>query len=159
MIRPPGTPGLPAPQSRRLKTSLKLDRDNSDLPKLFISALTALLEEMKRTGAGKKRWNLGEGVRVRAGRGGAAYKFETPLDITFPDDANIELHVGNAYLNAAIVCVNAETLLLEVEEDLGPVIPRVVILIQTNGLLQKLVEKIKAVDTGGIRLNRDQKYT
>jgi hypothetical protein len=58
-MRPPGTAGLPEAwvPSRSQDLVLALSRD-ADSPDLYITALTALVAEIKKTGAGQKRYEL-----------------------------------------------------------------------------------------------------
>jgi hypothetical protein len=64
-IRPAGTPGLPPPWSRPLDGDKPLCvPSDSDLPKLYAAALSALIDEIKKTGAGQKRYELEKGIRA-----------------------------------------------------------------------------------------------
>ena len=64
-IRPLGTKGLPDAYVRPLKKQISLDvPTNADIPDRFIVALNALVGEMKRTGAGQKRYELENGRRA-----------------------------------------------------------------------------------------------
>ena len=56
LIRRPGTPGLPKAWQRTLNRDLTLPvADDADLPEVFIVALKALIAEIKRNGAHRKR--------------------------------------------------------------------------------------------------------
>jgi hypothetical protein len=55
-VRPVGTPGLPAPWVRPLNADRSLNiAAGADLPDVYIAPLSALIDEIKKTGAGQKR--------------------------------------------------------------------------------------------------------
>jgi len=104
LIRPLGTPGLPPAFVRPLDTSLNLNiPTDADLPILYVAALSALIEEIKKTGAGQKRYELENGIRVEGNASEIIYDFVFPDAADLFEDANVEVELPGRRIDASII--------------------------------------------------------
>ena len=155
LIRPPGTTGLPDPYSGPPKGggSLGLAAD-ADLPDRFIVALRELIREIKKTGAGQKRYELEKGRRGETAGGAVLYHFPFSDEAELFQEAEVEVQVDGRKVDGTIVSIEAGTLTLALKEDIGKEVRFAVLLIDATALLEALKEKIEAVKQGEITLNR-----
>ena len=160
-IRPPGTTNLPNAYERPLKREVSLDLPaDADLPDRFIAALGELIQEMKTTGAGHKRYRLKEGSRGETAGGDISYRFlftdkvdrEAQVEMERADQ--VEIQVDQRQVEGTIVSIGAGHLVLALKEDIGDEVHSAVLLINETGLLEALKEKIEAVNKGKITFNR-----
>ena len=152
-IRPLGTTGLPNAYERPLKQEVSLDLPaDADIPDRFIAALGELIREMKATGTGQKRYKLKEGRRTETAGGDILYHFPFTDEVEREDQ--VEVQVGQRRVEGTIVSIWGGHLILALKEDLGEEVYSAVLLIDSTGLLEALKEKIEAVNTGEITLNR-----
>ena len=160
-IRPPGTTGLPNAYERPLKREVSLDLPaDADLPDRFIAALEELIQEMKATGTGYKRYRLKKGSRGKTAEGNIPYRFlfidkverEDQVEMEWED--RVEIQVDQRRVWATIMSVGAGHLVLALKEDIGNEVHSAELLIDTTGLLKALKKTIEAVNEGKITLNR-----
>ena len=155
-MRPVGTAGLPAPWVRPLDGNVSLSvPPDADLPHLYSAALSALVAEIKRTGAGQKRYELENGVREERKAGETVYTFAFTDETDLFEDAKVAVELPGRRIDASIVSISSGCLRLATKEDLGDVLHRAIILVDTTALLDALKEKIEQVGKGEITLNRD----
>lgn len=154
-IRPPGTLGLPTPWVRPLKNDVPLKcPENSDLPQLYAAALSALIAEIKRTGAGQKRYELENGIQVEVAGDTLIYEFAFTDDADLFQDTKVEVQIFGKRIAASILSIEAGRLTLSTSEDLGPTVARVVLLVDATALLEVLKDRIEQVGKGEVKLNR-----
>jgi hypothetical protein len=152
-IRPVGTPGLPSPWTRQLHGDRPLSVTvDADIPQIYAAALTALIAEIKVTGAGQKRYELENGVRAEGKE--AVYDFPFPEDADLFEDAKVEVEVLGRRINGSIVSISSGRLWLATGEDLGRVLQRVILLVDATALLEALKLRIEEASKGEINLNR-----
>ncbi len=152
-IRPPGTTGLPNAYERPLKREVSLDLPaDADIPDRFIAALGELIQEMKATGTGQKRYELKEGLRTEAAGGDIFYRF--PFTDKVEREDQVEIQVGQRQVEGTIVSIGDGHLVLALNKDIGDEVRSAVLLINETGLLEALKEKIEAVNKGRIPFNR-----
>ncbi len=152
-IRPLGTPGLPEPWVPALRSDRQLDISaNADLPQIYVAALTALIAEIKTTGAGQKRYELENGVRTQSEE--IVYEFPFTDEAELFEDANVEVEISGQRVHASIVSINSGRLFLALETDYGGVLERVVLLVDATALLAALKQRIEENSKGEIILNR-----
>lgn len=154
-IRPPGTSGLPDPYERERshELSLGLPKD-ADIVDKYITALGALITEIKKTGAGQKRYELENGVQVEAPHSETLYAFPFIDEAEIFEDAQVSIEVQGQRVDGSIVSIGAGKLLLAISKNLGPAIKHAVLLIDATALLEALKEKIEKAKSGQITINR-----
>ena len=152
-IRLPGTTGLPSAYERPLKREVSLDLSaDADLPDRFIAALGELIQEMKTTGTGQKRYKLKDGRRTEAAGGDIFYRF--PFTDKVEREDQVEIQVGQQQVEGTIVSIGAGHLVLALKKDIGDEVRSAVLLINETGLLEALKKRIEAVNKGRITFNR-----
>lgn len=154
-IRDVDTPGLPASWNPPLKgdTQLSVAAD-SDLPLLYAAALSALIDEIKRTGAGQKRYELEKGIRAQGNIGGVIYEFVFVDAADLFEDAKVEVEVPGRRVPASIISISDGRIRLSTNTDLGAILHRAVLLVDATALLEALTEKVEQVGKGEVTLNR-----
>jgi hypothetical protein len=156
LIRPLGTPGLPPAWIRPLDASLSLNiPTDADLPRLYVAALSALIEEIKKTGAGQKRYELENGIRVEGNASDIIYDFVFPDAADLFEDAKVEVELPGRRIDASIISISSGHLWLATKEDLGATLSRAVIVIDATALLEALKEKIEQAGKGELPFNRN----
>ncbi len=154
-IRPLGTDGLPSARIPTLDQDLTLEiTEGDDLPKIYCIALDALIAEIKRTGAGQKRYPLEKGLRIREQAGDCLYEFPFTDQAELFEDARIEIEFAGRRIDASIVSISSGRLILSSQEDLGPALSHVVVVVDSTALLEALKDKIELVSTGELSINR-----
>jgi hypothetical protein len=154
-IRPPGTPGLPTPWVRPLNKNVSLMLPgNPDLPQVYAAALSALIAEIKQTGAGQKRYELENGIRAEAAGDTLIYEFAFTDDADLFQDAKVEVQIFGKRIEASILSIGPGSLKVSTSEDLGPTVARAVLLVDATALLEALKDRIEEVAKGEIKLNR-----
>ena len=153
-MRPPGTPGLPSPYSYPAKRDVVLDvSDDALAPAAFIAALDALVDEIKSTGSGQRRYELEGGRYCEAAEGKYLYRFPFH-DAEVFEDADSSLQVGGNRHDASIVAAGLGMLTIATKAHLGDHIPHAVLLIDSTALLKTLRNRLKAATTGEVVLRR-----
>ncbi len=130
----------------------KIRRDDADLPDRFIEALGELIREMKTSRAGQKRYELKKGRRTETAGDDILYRFPLTDKIEWEDQ--VEIQVDQRRVEGTIASIGAGYLMLALKEDIGDEVSSAVLLIYTTAFLEALKEKIEAVNTGEITLNR-----
>ena len=154
-MRPPGTAGLPDPwvRLRAKDISLGVSKD-ANLPDYYIAALIALIAEIKKTGAGQRRYEVENGTRVDAPSGDTVYVFPFTDEADLFEDAMVEVAVPGRRVEGSVVSIAPGRLVLAVKEDLGPVLRKAIVLIDATALLEALKEKIDQIKSGQLTINR-----
>ena len=152
-IRPLGTPGLPETWVRPLSTDRPLNvAAGADLPQVYVAALAALIDEIKRTGAGQKRYELENGIRAKGKE--CVYEFPFSDEADLFEEARVEVEVQGRRVDGSIVSIGSGRLWLATSEELGRVLKRAVLLVDATALLEALRQRIEDLGTGGVNLNR-----
>lgn len=155
-ISRPGVRGKPDAYVPALSTDLVLDlsKGNTRIHR-FVAALDALVAEMRREGAGQRRYELksGKAVDFQGGQGIYAFPFHEEADIF--EDAQIEIDVAGRRTKGQIVSISDGTLLVALEGDIGSSVPACVLLIDNTALIVALKERLEQVAEGKLNLNVD----
>ncbi len=130
----------------------KIRPDDADLPDRFIAALGELIREMKTSRAGQKRYELKKGRRTEIAGDDILYRF--PFTDKIEREDQVEFQVDQRRVEGTIASIGAGYLMLALKEDIGDEVSSAVLLIYTTAFLEALKEKIEAVNTGEITLNR-----
>ena len=154
-MRPPGTAGLPEAwvPSRSQDVVLGLSKDAGS-PDLYIAALTALIAEIKKTGAGQKRYELENGTRADPFPGDTVYVFPFTDEADLFEDSKIEVTVPGRRVEGSVVSISPGRLVLAVKEDLGAVLVRAVIVVDATALLEALKDKLGQIKRNELTINR-----
>jgi len=156
LIRPLGTLGLPLAWVRPLDAGSNLNLpSDADLPLFYVAALSALIEEIKKTGTGQKRYDLENGIRVEGNAREIIYDFVFPDAADLFEDANVEVELPGRRIDASIMSISSGHLWLATSEDLGPTLSRAVIVVDATALLVALKEKTEQAAKGEIPFNRN----
>jgi hypothetical protein len=152
-IRPLGTPGLPEAWVHPLNTVRPLNvAAGADLPQVYAAALAALIDEIKRTGAGQKRYELENGIRAKGQE--CVYEFPFSDEADLFEDARVEVEVQGRRVDGSIVSLGSGHLWLATSEELGHILKRAVLLVDATALLEALKQRVEDVSKGEINLNR-----
>jgi hypothetical protein len=152
-VRPVGTAGLPPPWVRPLNAGRPLAVPaNADLPQVYAAALSALIAEIKATGAGQKRYELENGIR--GGGKEPIYEFSFTDAADLFEDAKVMVEVSGRRVEGSIVSIGPGRLWLAIDEELGRVLQRVVLVVDATALLEALKQRIEDVSKGVLALNR-----
>jgi ssDNA-binding Zn-finger/Zn-ribbon topoisomerase 1 len=155
LIRPPGTRGLPDAYVRPLKREVALNLPpDADLPDRFIAALQELVREIKKTGAGQRRYELEKGHRAEAAGGEVLYSFPFADEAELFEDAQVEVHLEGRRVEGTVVSIGGGRLVLALKEEIGTEVRFAVLLIDATALLEALREKIESAKKSEITLNR-----
>ncbi len=130
----------------------KIRPADADLPDRFIAALGELIREMKTSRAGQKRYELKKGRRTEIAGDDILYRF--PFTDKIEREDQVEIQVDQRRVEGTIASIGAGYLMLALKEDIGDEVSSAVLLIYTTAFLEALKEKIEAVNTGEITLNR-----
>jgi hypothetical protein len=116
--------------------------------------LSALIAEIKQTGAGQKRYELENGIRAEAAGDTLIYEFAFTDDADLFQDAKVEVQIFGKRIDASILSIGPGSLKISTSEDLGPTVARAVLLVDATALLEALKDRIEEVAKGQIKLNR-----
>ena len=130
----------------------KIRPDDADIPERFVAALGELIREMKTSRAGQKRYELKKGRRTEIAGDDILYRF--PFTDKIEREDQVEIQVDQRRIEGTIASIGAGYLMLALKEDIGDEVSSAVLLIYTTAFLEALKEKIEAVNTGEITLNR-----
>lgn len=154
-MRPPGVKGVPDPWVRPLGQDLKLEvTADADLPDLYAAALNQLILEIRRTGSGQKRYELEKGARVDSGGQGTIYRFPFTDEADLFADARVDVEIPGRKVKGTIVSIGDGSLLLALDEDLGDLLPKAVLVVDATALLEALKDRVEQVKKGEVSLNR-----
>ena len=154
-IRPVGTKGLPDAYVRPLKQQISLDIPaNADVPDRFIAALDVLVGEIRRTGAGRKRYELENGRRGDPSGSDILYVFPFTDEADIFEDAQVDVLIDGRRIEGTIASIAAGRLILALKEQVGPEVRSAVLLVDATALLEALRLKIEAAKKSEISLNR-----
>lgn len=155
LMRPPGTAGLPNSWVRQLSQDLKLNLSkDAGLPEKYCAALSALIAEIRKTGAGQKRYEIDIGNLSNGGSELTLYVCPFPDDGELFEEARIEVLIGGRRVEGSIASITGGRLVLALKENLGPTIKNVILLVDATALLEALRTKIEQISKKELSLNR-----
>ena len=114
---------------------------------LMIEALGLEIAAIKKKGGSSKTIDLVGGTFVAASNGSYIYRF--PIAEEFrPPDAPIRVQFGRQEVDGSVMSVGEGVIVLAMEEDLGPRLPRVRLIMDDSFLVEKLRERLQQVKSG-----------
>ena len=156
-IRPCG--GLiDVPSKRQFpeKTDLTLDVPNgAPLQIVYRSALSALIQEMKRKGTGSKRITVEDGRFVPLDGRENGYRFRIEGDEELFEGAGVTAFIGSHRVEGRIVSVLAGEIVVTLAEHFGSTIHSAVLQVDNTAMLQALADRLEKVNKGEVTLNLD----
>lgn len=145
------------PQRIQFKTSDKIRLDltaETPISKRFSIALNALIEEMRKQGAGMKAYELFDGHSVQLDGDGYGLKFTTDSEPQVFEGACVQLEINGAIYDGEIVSVIGNKLLLSVSDQLGN-IPLCVMKVDNTSMLKALAERLDKMSDSSEGLNME----
>jgi ssDNA-binding Zn-finger/Zn-ribbon topoisomerase 1 len=151
-IRPPGKlSGLPEKFHFDLKHDIKLGQDpNAPLIVRYESALKALIGEMRRKGAGAKQVMLEDGVRVGLDTREVGYEFPYDGEADLFESASVVALMDGRPIEGRIAAVLEKRLIVGLQTDLGPRIPRCVLRVDNTAMLEALRARLEKIHKGEV---------
>jgi hypothetical protein len=138
-IAAPGVGGRPAAYVPRLKTTLTIDLPaQSTHARRYAHALEALVREMRKTGKGNRRYALENGTLVGVEGDLPVYSFPFPDRADLFEDTRVEIEAEGRRRSGQLVSVADGKLQIALDEHLGPVIRRCVLIIDNTALIEVL---------------------
>jgi hypothetical protein len=154
-LRPPGTAGLPSAYQKALDQDFSLSfPEGGELVERYISALGALIAEIKSTSSGQKRYEIENGSQIESGERETIYSFPFTDEAIFVEEAQIAVELPGQKVEGSIVSISADHLLLALRKNVGPEIKKALLLIDATALLEAFKEKIEQIKKGHLKINR-----
>ena len=115
-----------------------------DLRSLLDEFHQALADEIveARQGRGQQH-RLRDGHCLGEHAGGFLYTFAADFEIFVPDDSPIELKAGTTRVSGVLVAIEGLTVLLELSDDLGELVPRAELRTEPWYLLEALQQRLQ----------------
>jgi hypothetical protein len=136
--RSPPSTGAPVPTepARSSRADQPID--------LMIEALGLEIAEIKKKG-GSTSIDLVGGVLISSSNGRHIYQFPFTDSISLSDETPIKIRFGELEASGSIVSVRDGTIVLRLDEHLGPRLPRVRLIADDSFLMERLVERLQQV--------------
>ena len=153
-IAAPGVAGKPDPYQPTLDNDLVIDlpSDATNVQR-FVSGLDALINEMRREGSGSRRYELEHGRIVDTQAGDPIYAFPFSEEAEIFEEARIEIAVEGRRSKGQVVSISEGTILISLEDNLGPSIRRCILLIDNTALIEALKDRLDQVGKGELNLS------
>lgn len=148
--------GRPSAYVPRLKTTLTLDLPaESTHARHYAQALEALIREMRKTGKGNRRYALENGTLVGVEGDLPVYSFPFPDRADLFEDTRVEIEAEGRRRSGQLMSVADGKLKIALDEHLGPVIRRCVLIIDNTALIEVLKDRLDLVDQGKLEISID----
>ncbi len=155
-ITAPGVGGRPSAYVPRLKTTLTIDLPGeSTRARRYAHALEALIREMRKTGKGNRCYALENGTLLGVEGDLPVYSFPFPDRADLFEDTRVEIEAEGRRRSGQLVSVANGTLQIALDEHLGPVIRRCVLIIDNTALIEVLKDRLDLVDQGKLEVSLD----
>lgn len=153
-IAAPGVKGRPDAYQPALDTDLviALPQDSTNIQG-YVRALDALIGEMRRDGSGSRRYELEQGKVVDTQQGNPIYAFPFSEEAAIFEEARIEIEVNGRRSKGQIVAISEGTILISLDESLGPSIRRCILLIDNTALVEALKDRLDEAGKGELNLS------
>ena len=153
-IAAPGVTGKPDAYQPALVTDLVIDLppDSTNIQR-YVRALDALISEMRREGSGSRRYELEQGKVVDTQAGQHIYAFPFSEEAEIFEEARIEIEVDGRRSRGQIVSISEGTILISLDDHLGPSIRRCILLIDNTALVEALKVRLDQVGKGELNLS------
>ena len=119
----------------------------------MIEALGLEIAAIKKSG-GTTTVELSGGTRIGQSGGNILYRFPCTEELQLRDDTPISVRFGQQEVSGSVVSFGEGILILALEEDLGPRLPRVRLIADDSFLVERLRERLQQVDSGEAPFNR-----
>jgi hypothetical protein len=127
----------------------------SDSPMdLMIAALDVEVAAVKKKG-GSTSIDLTGGVLASSSNNGYIYRFPFSDVLDLRDDTPIKVQFGQLEANGVIVSAGNGVIVLSLEEDLGPRLPRVRLVGDDSFLLERLLQRLQQVRSKEVSFNTE----
>lgn len=118
--------------------------------KEMLLALEANIEYLRQEGSAQLRVKNGQLLNSV----GDVYIYEFALEFfqNIEPDTDVEVRVRSESANGRVVAINDKSIQVELDKNIGAIIPEALLIISSYYLLQLLYEKLKKVDNGELQL-------
>lgn len=153
-ISAPGIKGKPDAYQPPLRTDLVIDLppDATNIQR-YVSALDALITEMRRVGSGSRRYELEHGKVVDTQAGQPIYAFPFSEEAEIFEEARIEIEIDGRRSRGQIVSISEGTILVSLDDHLGPSIRRCMLIIDNTALVEALKDRLDQAGKGELNLS------
>lgn len=153
-IAGPGVAGRPSAYVPRLKSDVAIDLPSgTSRARAYVLALTALLDEMRKADKGKQRYALENGKLVEAEGDRPVYAFPFPDRADLFEDTKVEIEADGRRRCGQLVSLADGKLLIALDEHLGTVIRRCILIIDNTALIEMLKDRLDLADQGKIEIS------
>jgi superfamily I DNA and/or RNA helicase len=157
-VRPCGNwPDLPGPRAFPPSESVTFRHLEGSSPiDLYIESLQALIQEMKRAGAGSKRIAVENGQLVASIEWKPTYEFVVELegDEALFEGATVTAIVDGLQLKGQIHSIFKGRIWLTLEEGLGPTIRVATLVVDNTAMLEALATRFEKIRSGEAKINQ-----
>lgn len=153
-IAAPGIKGRPDAYQPALDSDLviELPPDPTNIQR-YVRALDALISEMRREGSGSRRYELEHGKIADTQAGQPIYAFPFSEEAEIFEEARIEIEVDGRRSRGQIVSISEGTILVSLDDHLGPSIRRCILHIDNTALIEALKDRLDQVGKGELNLS------
>ncbi len=143
-IAGPGVKGKPDAYQPLLDTDLVIDFP-PDVTRVqrYVRALELLIAEMRKEGSGSRRYELENGKLVDTQAGQVIYAFPFSEEAESFEEAVVEIDFEGRRSRGQIVSISEGTLLICIDDHLGVIIRRCVLLIDNTALIEALKDRLR----------------
>ncbi len=129
------------------KINLKTPKNptNKDVYRI---AMEALINEMRKRGAGAKKITVENGVPIKLDGVDNSYKFSFDGDQELFEGAALRAFVGGQQSEGKIVSVSGKEIFLTLDRSFGSLIPEAILQVDNTAMLEALVQRFKELDEG-----------
>lgn len=153
-IAGPGVKGKPDAYEPALNTDLVIDAPpDATRTQRYVRALDALIAEMRREGSGSRRYELERGKLVDTQGDQPIYAFPFSEEAEIFEEARIEIEADGRRSRGQIVSISEGTILVTLDDHLGPSIRRCILLIDNTALVEALKDRLDQVGKGELNLS------
>lgn len=157
LVQPIGVGNRPSAFQPTLKSDVTLSAGpNERKIKLFQSALTALIAELKQNKNNRQSFSLEDGDRLSAEVGGFSYQFEFPYEANVFEGAAVDLLIGGQKVDGRITGVLQGRIIVTLTDDFGHRIASCTLRIDTTALLQALSDRLLQIEQGEVPVFRHE---
>lgn len=153
-IAAPGVKGKPDAYQPALDTDLVIDLPpDATRIQYYVRALDALIAEMRREGSGSRRYELEHGKLVDTQGSQPIYAFPFSEEAEIFEEARIEIEAGGRRSRGQIVSISEGTILISLDDHLGPSIRRCILIIDNTALVEALKDRLDQAGEGDLDLS------
>jgi len=152
-IRPPGTANLPKASPKWFDDSFSLAiAPNASRCTRYRVALEAYIEEIRLSRYGRL-CELRNGLRISQWGNSNTYTFETPSTDQIMEGADVDLVLEGESIECSVRTIAPAEISLVIPRDLGLELPKAQLRLNDRKLLERLCERLRAVESGEMEFN------